>query len=53
MGIMTLRERTTVKIKLKKYIVDFSATSFAYILPTEISQYIIDTYTIHTKIKLS
>ena len=43
-----------VKIKLKKYIVDFSAASFkfVYILPTEISQHIIDTDTIHTKIKL-
>ena len=42
-----------VKIKLKKYTVDFSAASFAYILPTEISQHIIDTDTIYTKIKLS
>ena len=42
-----------VKIKLKKYIVDFSFASFAYILPTEINQHIVDTDTIHTKIKLS
>ena len=42
-----------VKIKLKKYNVDFSAASFAYILLTEIGQHIIDTDTIHTKIRLS
>ena len=33
--------------------VDFSAASFAYILLTEICQHIIDTDTIHTKIRLS
>ena len=41
-----------VKIKLKKYIVDFSAASFAYMLLTEIGQHITDTDTIHTKIRL-
>ena len=42
-----------VKIKLKRYIVDFSGASFAYILLIEIAQHNIDADTIHTKNKLS
>ena len=37
-----------IYFKLKKYIVDFSAASFAYIILTKIGQHIIaDTDTIH------